>query len=112
MVRLAWMLCGKKNSQRKLAWDQNGIAAFESLKEALTTSFPARNATTFLVCDASAVAVGASLFQVINGEPCSLGFVSKALKKPSKTTLLLTENYWQYTLRSNILLIFCQTFKF
>ena len=62
MSPLDRMLSGKKNSKRKLTWEQNGIDAFERLKDALvnltTLSFPVLNAPTFLVCDAS---VGASL---------------------------------------------------
>ena len=91
MAPLDRMLSGKKNYKRKLTWDQNGMDAFERLKDALvnltTLSFPVHNAPTFLVCDASAVAVGASLNQIINGEPCPLGFFFESSKQ-SPTKLL------------------------
>jgi len=88
MAPLDRMLSGKKNSKRKLTWDQNGIDAFERLKDALinlaTLSFPVRNAKTILVCDASDVAVGAALNQVIDGESRPLGFFSKTLNKAQR----------------------------
>ena len=82
------MLSGKKTSKRKLTWEQSGFHAFEHLKAALvhltTLSFPVRNAPTMLVCDASDIAVGATLHQIIDGEPKPLGFFSKTLNKAQR----------------------------
>ena len=77
------------NKKRELAWDHEGIAAFERVKFALADlavlSFPVRGVETIVVCDASDVAVGSASNQVIDGELRPIGFFSKALTKTQKT---------------------------
>ena len=76
------------NKKRELAWDHGGNAAFERVKSALAhlaiLSFPNRGLETILVCDASDVAVGSALNQVIDGELRLIVFFSKTLTKTQK----------------------------
>ena len=80
------------NKRRELAWDHEGIAAFERVKSALADlavlSFPMRGVETILMCDASDVAVGSALNQVIDGEFRLNVFFSKALTKTQKKNYL------------------------
>ena len=75
------------NKKRELAWDHEGIAAFERVKSALADlailSFPMRGVETILVCDASDVAVISTLNQVIDGELRSIAFF-KSFNQNSK----------------------------
>ena len=66
------------NKKRELAWNHEVIAAFESVESDLAVpSFPVRGVETILVCDASDVAVGSALNQVIDGKLRPIVFFQK-----------------------------------
>ena len=82
------LLSGYKKNKRnkKVAWTPNTVAAFERAKTALANAtmlnFPKSNGQIALFCDASAIAVGATLMQKNDEnvwEP--LGFFSKKFTK-------------------------------
>ena len=60
------------NKKKELSWDHESIAAFKRVKSALADlavlSFPVRGVETILLCDASNVAAGSALYQVIEGK--------------------------------------------
>ena len=72
----------------ELSWTDSCECAFESAKLALassaTLSFPVPNAPLILTTDASSIAVGAVLEQVVDGEQRPLAFFSRKLRKPEK----------------------------
>lgn len=78
----------KKNDKTPLIWTDESIAAFERCKRELANAtllaHPAANAPLMLQVDASDVAVGAPLHQLIDGEVQPLGFYSKKLTDTQK----------------------------
>ena len=74
-----------KSSKKFFVWGNDQIAAFTNVKQILThkvtLSFPDPNAPLILKVDASDVAVGAVVEQVVNGIPQPLSFMSHSLSK-------------------------------
>lgn len=74
---------GKKNDKRPVAWTPEAEAAFEkckkSLSEATMLAHPQDAAPLILTTDASAVAIGAALEQIVQGKPQPLAFFSQKL---------------------------------
>ena len=71
-------------SSKSLSWTDVAKDSFDYLKQALancpTLIFPSQTATVHqLVTDASSLAVGAAVYQIIDGEPTPLEFHSKKL---------------------------------
>ena len=81
MAPLYDALTGKK---RQLVWGQDHQQAFEATKKALayatTLTFPSPGTPLILTTDASNVAVGAVVEQLVNGVPQPLAFFSKKLR--------------------------------
>ena len=75
-----------KHHPQQLVWTDKATTAFTASKEALAQatllSHPKLSAPTCIVTDASDVAVGAVLQQVIEGVWCPISFFSKKLKPP------------------------------
>ena len=75
-----------KHHPQQLVWTDEATTAFTASKEALAQatllSHPKLSAPTCIVTDASDVAVGAVLQQVIEGVWCPISFFSKKLKPP------------------------------
>ena len=82
---LSTLLATTRPSQQ-LAWTDEATAAFAELKEALAQAtllnHPKPSAPTCIVTDASDLAVGAVLQQLIEGVWCPISFFSKTLKPP------------------------------
>lgn len=78
----------KKNDNTVLEWTEDANEAFEKCKcelaNAVLLSHPAPNAPLVLHVDASDIAVGAALHQIIDGESQPLGFYSKRLTDTQK----------------------------
>ncbi|KAK3878428.1 hypothetical protein Pcinc_017012 [Petrolisthes cinctipes] len=77
-------------SSKSLAWTDVTKDSFDNLKQALTNcptlAYPSQTATVYqLVTDASSLAVGAALYQIIDGKPTPLGFYSKKLSDTQRT---------------------------
>ncbi|CAM1310666.1 Uncharacterised protein r2_g2090 [Pycnogonum litorale] len=75
-----------KVKQKKLVWSPDHQKAFDDTKKALasatTLSFLNPNQPLYLITDASTVAVGAVVEQVVNGARQPLGFFSRKLRPP------------------------------
>jgi len=82
-----------QNKKKELIWDAKSLAAFDHVKTAFADlavlSFPIRSAETIFVCDASDVAMGADMNQVVEGELRPIGFFSKALNKTQRNYSIL-----------------------
>ncbi|KAH8360903.1 hypothetical protein KR084_005036, partial [Drosophila pseudotakahashii] len=78
----------RKNDQRLVEWTPDRIAAYEACKQSVTDAVllahPSPTAQLVLVCDASDVAIGAAIEQVIDGHTQPLGFFSKKLMDTEK----------------------------
>lgn len=78
----------KKNDNTTLVWTTDSINAFEKCKlelaNAILLSHPAPNAPLVLQVDASDIAVGAALQQVVGNHMQPLGFYSKRLTDTQK----------------------------
>ena len=72
----------------ELNWTDSCDRAFEAAKTALvesaTLSFPVPRAPLVITTDASNVAVGAVLEQIVDGQPRPLAFFSRKLRKPER----------------------------
>ena len=79
-----------------LNWTDSCDRAFEAAKQALaesaTLSFPIPGSPLVITTDASNVAVGAVLEQIVDSKPRPLAFFSRKLRKPEKNTALSTGN--------------------
>ena len=77
------LLSPHKYSKKAIEWTKDADDAFQEVLNKLcspvTLDFPVENAPTYLVIDASNVAVGAELHQKIDGEIRLLAFFSCAL---------------------------------
>ena len=75
-----------KGKPKKLKWDEQQQQAFKLTKDALsratTLAYQDPRAPLRLTTDASNIACGAVLEQMVNGEPQPLAFFSKKLKPP------------------------------
>lgn len=71
----------KKNDRSQLKWSEQSITAFNQCKAELANAtllaHPAKNAELSLYVDASDIAAGGALHQIIDGELQPLGFFSK-----------------------------------
>lgn len=78
----------KKNDTTPLVWNDEANDAFEKCKQELANAVllahPASNAPLVLQVDASKIAVGAALHQIIDGGMQPLGFYSKRLTDAQK----------------------------
>lgn len=78
----------KKNDTTPLVWNEESNEAFEKCKQeladAVLLAHPAADAPLVLQVDASNIAVGAALHQIINGQMQPLGFYSKRLTDAQK----------------------------
>ena len=76
---------------KKLQWDEKMISAFNLTKEALDRAtmlaHPHADTPTAITVDASGVAVGAALEQLVNGSWQPLAFFSRQLRSPEKNTV-------------------------
>ena len=82
------LLSAPKDRAKKVMWNDQALAAFNSIKEVLANatllSHPKPDAPTCIMTDASDVAVGAALQQQINGEWQPIAYFSKKMK-PAET---------------------------
>ena len=73
---------------KQLQWTEENISAFERTKEALANAtllaYPQANAPIAVTVDASSVAVGAALEQLVDDSRQPLAFFSKALRPAEK----------------------------
>ncbi|KAH8413882.1 hypothetical protein KR222_003403, partial [Zaprionus bogoriensis] len=78
----------KKNDQREIEWTSERVAAFDECKrsvaEAVQLAHPCPNAKLALICDASDVAIGAALEQLVEDSWQPLGFFSKKMTNTEK----------------------------
>ena len=83
MTLLYEALAGKP---RNLVWSPEHQRAFDDTKKTLasaaTLSFPVPESPITLTTDASNVAVGAVIEQLVDGQPRPLGFFSRKLRQP------------------------------
>ena len=76
-------------SKKKLPWTENEDTAFTKVKQALvncpTLSFPNPKSSRYqIVSDSSSYAVGAALYQMVDGKPAPVSFFSKKLSSSQK----------------------------
>lgn len=85
MAPLYTALAGKP---KELMWGDSQAKAFKNAKEALAATallaFPSPGKPLLLTTDASSIAIGAVLEQVVQGQPRPLGFFSRRLDKAER----------------------------
>jgi len=100
-----------KKQDTKFHWTPEAQTAFVKLKEALclvpVLAFPQPGQLYTLDTDASDVAVGAALSQVVDGEERPIAFFHEYWDVVNKAIVLPITNYWQLFWRYNIFAIIC-----
>ena len=78
------LLSTAKGSKKSIVWNDEAIAAFSDMKEALAKAallaHPKPDAFTSIITDASDIAVGAILQQRIENSWCPIAYLSRKLK--------------------------------
>lgn len=81
-------MLGKRKGKDGISWSEEALAAFETLKTALTTApvlaSPDYSKKFTLHCDASSVGIGSSLTQTIDGIEHPVAFHSRLLSKSER----------------------------
>ena len=88
LIAPLWNLVENKTKNSPIEWSEQSIHDFETVKQALSDAIllyhPIPNAQIRLVTDASDIAIGATLEQVVDGHPQPIGLFSSKLKPNKK----------------------------